>query len=153
MDALKKLLACLLCLNLCACTKPSTAATRKSSPAIAEDIVTDQKNEVALYLEMYQHLPACYMTKKEARKKGWSGGALHETVEGRCIGGDVYGNYEEVLPQISGKYYECDINTLTKTSRGAERIIYDDDTDDIDVYYTNDHYETFTLLYGDGNYE
>lgn len=153
MDALKKLLACFLCLNLCACTRSSTAETRKSSPAIAEDIVTDQKNEVALYLEMYQHLPSCYMTKKEARKKGWSGGALHETVEGRCIGGDVYGNYEEVLPKISGTYYECDINTLTKTSRGAERIIYDDDAKDIDVYYTNDHYGSFTLLYGDGNYE
>jgi hypothetical protein len=69
-DALKKLLACFLCLNLCACTRSSTAETRKSSPAIAEDIVTDQKNEVALYLEMYQHLPSCYMTKKEARKKG-----------------------------------------------------------------------------------
>ena len=43
--------------------------------------------------------------------------------------------------------YECDIDTLGKTSRGAERIVW---SDDFDVYYTEDHYETFELLYEGG---
>ena len=154
MDAVKRLLAVCLCLTLCACSKSAgTSTAAGTSAAISEDTVTDQKEEVAEYLLAYQHLPSCYMTKEEARKQGWSGGALHKVVQGKCIGGDKFGNYEETLPKISGTYYECDIDTLTKSSRGSERIIYDDDRKDIDIYYTNDHYETFTLLYGDGKYE
>lgn len=154
MDAVKKLLAACMCLVLCACREPmGPHVVEGTAAAIAEDVVTDQKDEVAAYLLTYHHLPSCYMTKTEARKQGWSGGALHVTVKGRCIGGDVYGNYEEVLPVISGKYYECDIDTLSKRSRGSERIIYDDDEKDIDIYYTSDHYGSFTLLYGDGKYD
>jgi ribonuclease T1 len=155
MDVIKKLVAVCLCFSLLGCAKKASSAsgTASTSAPIAEDTVTDQKDEVALYLLTYHHLPSCYMTKTEARKKGWEGGALNQTIAGKCIGGDYYGNYEEVLPKISGEYHECDINTLTKGSRGAERIIYDDDEKDIDIYYTNDHYETFTLLYGDGKYE
>jgi guanyl-specific ribonuclease Sa len=153
MDGLKKLLAVCMCFTLCACTKPTASNATGTAAAISEDVITDQKEEVAEYLLTYQHLPSCYMTKKEARKQGWSGGALNQTISSRCIGGDVYSNYEETLPVIKGKYYECDIDTLTKKTRGAERIIYDDDKKDIDIYYTGDHYETFTLLYGDGNYE
>ncbi|MBQ9911631.1 MAG: ribonuclease, partial [Firmicutes bacterium] len=33
-----------------------------------------------------------------------------------------------------------------KSSRGAKRIIYSNDGL---VYYTGDHYESFTLLYGE----
>ena len=153
MDALKRFLAVCLCFSLWGCTKNKVSSTNSTAGTISEETVTDQKDEVALYLVTYQHLPSCYMTKTEARKQGWSGGALNQTVAGKAIGGDVYGNYEEVLPKIKGKYYECDIDTLTKKSRGAKRIIYDDDTKDIDIYDTEDHYTTFTLLYGDGNYE
>ncbi|MBQ6866862.1 MAG: ribonuclease, partial [Clostridia bacterium] len=44
------------------------------------------------------------------------------------------------------KYYECDIGTVGKRSRGARRIIFSNDGL---VYYTDDHYESFTLLYGE----
>ena len=154
MDGIKKLLAVCMCFTLCACRQSmGTHVVEGTAAAISEDLVSDQKEDVAEYLLTYQHLPSCYMTKTEARKQGWSGGALNQTVAGKAIGGDVYGNYEEVLPKIKGKYYECDIDTLTKKSRGAKRIIYDDDIKDIDIYYTEDHYTTFTLLYGDGEYE
>jgi guanyl-specific ribonuclease Sa len=82
------------------------------------------------------------MTKKEAKALGWSGGSLEDYAPGMCIGGDYFGNYEGTLPE--GKYHECDINTLGAKRRGAERLIYSDDGR---IYYTNDHYETFTLLY------
>ena len=43
-------------------------------------------------------------------------------------------------------YYECDIGTIGESSRGAKRLVYSDDGL---IYYTEDHYETFTLLYGE----
>ena len=107
----------------------------------------DSKEEVALYIHQYNKLPDNFMTKSEARKYGWEGGALNRVVEGMCIGGDVYNNFEGNLPDIDGTYYECDIDTLTKKKRGAKRIVFSDEGD---IYYTNDHYETFELLYGDG---
>ena len=51
------------------------------------------------------------------------------------------------LPVVSGRtYHECDIDTLNAKSRGAKRIIYSDDGQ---IYYTDNHYKSFTLLYGD----
>lgn len=103
----------------------------------------DQKEDVALYLHTYHKLPSNYITKQEARKLGWESGSLSEIAEGMCIGGDYYGNYEGTLPEDK-EYRECDINTLSSKTRGAERIVY---SDDWDIYYSDDHYETFELLY------
>ncbi len=114
------------------------------SDQIDEDGVYDTADEVALYLYTYHHLPSNFMTKKEARKQGWTGGALNKTIKGMCIGGDVYGNYEKTLPKIRGNYYECDIGTLNAKSRGAKRLVW---SEYFDIYYTEDHYETFELLY------
>lgn len=119
---------------------------------VSEDGEYDTKDEVCAYLVQYHELPSNYMTKKEARKLGWEGGALNRLIDGMCIGGDVYGNYEETLPEKYGReYHECDIDTLGSSSRGARRIVYsgDDDAGDWNIYYTDDHYETFTLLWGD----
>lgn len=111
---------------------------------IFENGIYTTAEDVALYLHTYGRLPLNFITKKEARAKGWSGGSLEEYAPGMCIGGDRFGNYEGVLPD--GNYHECDINTLGADRRGAERLVY---ADDGRIYYTNDHYETFTLLYGD----
>ena len=122
---------------------------------VSEDGEYDTKDEVCAYLVQYHELPSNYMTKKEARKKGWEGGALNRLIDGMCIGGDYYGNYEGVLPEIRGReYHECDIDTLKGSSRGPKRIVYsgDDDNGDWNIYYTDDHYETFTLLWGDDDY-
>ena len=52
-----------------------------------------------------------------------------------------------LLPKADGRtYYECDIDTIGKTSRGAKRIIFSNDGL---IYYTEDHYESFTQLYGE----
>ena len=123
-----------------------STGTPSSTDVIDENGIYDQKDDVALYLITSEHLPSNYMTKDEARKYGWEGGALSQVIEDKCIGGDVFGNYEGILPE-EDTYYECDIDTLGKTSRGAERIVW---SDDFDVYYTEDHYETFELLYEGG---
>lgn len=103
--------------------------------------------DVSAYLIAYGRLPENFITKKEARDLGWEGGSLEPYALGMCIGGDRFGNYEGNLPEKDGRtYYECDINTLGADRRGAERIVFSDDGL---IYYTADHYETFTLLYGE----
>ena len=114
---------------------------------LEEDGSYTTKEDVANYLIEYNTLPDNFITKKEAKELGWSGGSLEPYAPGKCIGGDYFGNYEGALPEVTGRtYHECDIDTLGANSRGAKRIVYSDDGQ---IYYTEDHYETFTLLYGD----
>jgi len=103
------------------------------------------KADVALYIHTYGCLPDNFITKNEAKKLGWEGGSLEPFAPGMCIGGDRFGNYEGLLPE-DRDYRECDIDTLGKSSRGAKRIVFSDDGL---IYYTDDHYESFELLYGE----
>lgn len=108
----------------------------------------DSAEAVAAYIHAYGCLPDFYMTKNEARDLfGWEGGALDNLAPGRAIGGDRFRNYEGQLPHAPGRYYtECDIGTIGNGSRGAKRIVFSNDGL---VFYTEDHYETFELLYGE----
>ena len=118
-----------------------------SAPQIDEDGAYTTKDDVALYIHTYGHLPDNFITKKDARALGWNGGALDDYADGKCIGGDRFGNYEGLLPDAPGReYHECDIDTLHAASRGAKRIVYSNDGL---IYYTEDHYESFILLYGE----
>ena len=99
------------------------------------------KEDVALYIWFYGELPDNFMTKKEAQNLGWSGGSLEDYAPGYCIGGSHFGNYEGLLPE--GEYTECDIDTMGKNSRGAKRIVFSDSKH---IYYTDDHYESFTQI-------
>ena len=112
-----------------------------------EDGSYTTKEDVALYIYIYGHLPENFITKDEARKLGWEGGGLEDYAPGKCIGGDRFGNYEGLLPDAPGrKWTECDIGTLGRDSRGAKRIVFSNDGL---IYYTDDHYESFELLYGE----
>lgn len=105
------------------------------------------KEDVALYIHLYGRLPNNFITKSEARKLGWKSGSVEKYAPGKCIGGDHFGNYEGLLPNAPGRSYtECDIDTLGAKSRGAKRIVFSNDGL---VYYTADHYASFTLLYGE----
>ncbi len=127
---------------------PTEAETEtQAQPAIDEDGWYYSKDEVALYLHTYGHLPGNFITKKEAKKLGWSSGSLEKYAPGKVIGGDRFGNYEGQLPEAPGRFYtECDIDTLGAKKRGAKRIVFSNDGL---IYYTEDHYESFTLLYGE----
>lgn len=106
------------------------------------------KEDVALYIHLYGHLPENFITKAEAKKLGWGDtyGSVDDAAPGKSIGGDRFGNREGLLPKKTGRTYtECDIGTMGKKSRGAKRIVFSNDGL---VYYTGDHYETFELLYG-----
>jgi len=120
----------------------------ESGPAVTEDGWYSSKEEVALYIHLYGHLPDNYVTKRQAEDKGWNGGSVERyTGEGTAIGGSRFGNYEGLLPEAEGRSYrECDIDTVGASSRGAKRIVYSNDGL---IYYTGNHYESFELLYGE----
>lgn len=104
-------------------------------------------DDVSLYLFTYGVLPQNFITKSEARDLGWEGGSVEYYAPGCAIGGDTFGNREGLLPEAEGRiYYECDIDTDGSNSRGAKRIVFSNDGL---IYYTEDHYESFTLLYGE----
>ena len=127
---------------------PSTPPQQTTTPAVDSldrDGSYTSKEDVALYIHLYGKLPNNFITKDEARKLGWEGGSLEPYAPGKCIGGDRFGNYEELLPE-GRTYTECDIDTLGADSRGAKRIVFSSDGL---IYYTDDHYESFTLLYGE----
>ena len=130
-------------------TQETTTETTTESETygVTEDGEYSSKDEVALYIHLYGHLPSNFITKKEAKALGWRSGSLEPYAPGKSIGGDRFGNYEGNLPEGDGiKYTECDIDTVGKKSRGAKRIVFSNDGH---IYYTEDHYETFILLYGD----
>ena len=126
----------------------SPGESDKSSPAaLDEGGEYTSAEDVALYLHLYGHLPQNFITKKDARALGWNGGGLDDYADGKCIGGDRFGNYEGLLPDAPGReYHECDIDTLHAASRGAKRIVYSNDGL---IYYTEDHYESCIVLYGE----
>lgn len=132
-------------LGAAATTTRETAQTDQSDAIDREGSYT-ARDDVALYLHTYGELPPNFITKAEAQKLGWesSQGNLWEVAPGKSIGGDKFGNYEGLLPKESGRqYYECDID-FEGGYRGAKRIIYSNDGL---IYYTEDHYESFTQLY------
>ena len=106
--------------------------------------VTDPQ-DIVDYLEYFGELPENFITKKEARSLGWDSGLdLSKIAPGKSIGGDYFGNYEEKLPVGKGiSYREADCY-YTRGKRNAYRIIYSSDGR---VWYTEDHYNTFTELF------
>lgn len=136
---------------------PEEAPQDEAAPADEISETTDTVGEhtyyydvdhVVLYLDTYGHLPENYITKDEARALGWEGGSVEVYQEGAAIGGDRFGNREELLPNQTGRSYtECDINTDGADSRGAERLIFSNDGL---YFYTSDHYASFTELTVDG---
>lgn len=126
-------------------TAQSGDASAETSEKLDKDGSYTTVEDVSLYLAEYGELPQNFITKKEAQALGWSGGSLEPYAPGKCIGGDRFGNYEGLLPE-DRTYHECDIDTLGAKSRGAKRLVFSDDGL---IYYTEDHYESFTLLYGE----
>ena len=126
---------------------PELEIEEPAEEILPEDGVYTSKEDVALYIHTYGTLPGNFITKNEAKELGWEGGGLEDYAPGMCIGGDRFGNYEGLLPKDSGrKYTECDIDTLGADSRGPKRIVFSNDGL---IYYTEDHYESFELLYGE----
>lgn len=119
---------------------------QKDDTAIDESGSYTDPYDVAEYIHTYGKLPNNFLTKKEASNLGWKSeeGNLWDVTDEMSIGGDRFGNREGLLPKEEGRiYYECDVN-YEGGYRGGERIVFSNDGL---IFYTNDHYESFTQLY------
>jgi ribonuclease T1 len=59
--------------------------------------------------------------------------------------GQVFQNRERLLPRKHSEYYhEYTVETPGSDDRGARRIVTGEDGE---VYYTDDHYESFRIIY------
>ena len=118
---------------------PTEAPTEVPGPIIEPQAIAD-------YIFEHGELPDNFITKDEAIALGWdsSRNYVSDVAPGKSIGGDRFGNYEGQLPKKKGRTFrECDCN-YTKGKRNGERIVYSNDGH---VWYTSDHYETFTELF------
>lgn len=123
-----------------------TSTSDASGVTVEEDGAYTSKDEVALYIHTYGHLPSNFITKAEARQAGWDSGSNYvgDVCPGMSIGGDRFYNDDGLLPDADGRTWtECDID-YQGGSRGAERIVFSNDGL---IYYTGDHYQTFERLY------
>lgn len=125
---------------------PTPEHAKSPEELVKEDGTYSSPELVAAYLHNFHKLPSNYITKNEAEQLGWDSekGNLWDVTDKMSIGGSRFGNYEGLLPEADGRiWYECDVN-YNGGYRGAERILYSNDGL---IYYTDDHYKTFTKLY------
>lgn len=109
---------------------------------IADINLLTKEQRIVAHLKEFGELPEYYITKEEARERGWEPhlGNLCDVLPGHAIGGDRFGNREGLLPRSSGRlYYEADIN-YDCGHRTADRIVFSNDGL---IYTTYDHYKTF----------
>ena len=152
------LLAAVLLLCACSANAVETAKRKKNTaapavtetPAVAEPTAEpgplDEAQRIADYIFEHGKLPDNFITKKEAQALGWDKyvNKVSDVAPGKSIGGDYFGNYEKQLPVVQGrKYYEADCFYFGG-DRNEYRIIYSNDGH---VWFTGDHYQTFTELF------
>ena len=133
----------------------SSANAKSIYEAVEESGLYTTKDSVAAYLCKFDKLPANYVGKNEGKKlyesktgntfEKWNFNPL--TTIGVMIGGDNFDNlasnpenFHETLPE--GSYHEADVD-YSGANRGTKRLVYQPDCV---IYYTSDHYESFTQL-------
>ena len=122
--------------------------TTAPTGSVTEGQAYYSKDDVANYLIEFGELPPNYLTKNEARNRGWhaSKGNLWDVTDHGVIGGDKFGNFEGLLPKKSGRqYYEADVN-YEGGRRNAHRLVFSNDGL---IFYTSDHYNSFEEIVGE----
>ena len=105
--------------------------------------VTEQGMDgVDVHLIKHFRLPNYYVTKEAAKNAGWVSwkGNLEDVLPMGVIGGNIYRNKDEKLPQATGRiWYEADIN-YDGGYRNRQRILYSNNGL---IFVSYDHYQTF----------
>ncbi|MGN7455482.1 ribonuclease domain-containing protein [Paenibacillus pasadenensis] len=94
------------------------------------------------HLREHGELPEHFLTKAEARKRGWNAKScnLADVLPGASIGGDRFQNREGLLPAKSGRIWREADAEYESGCRNAKRVVYSNDG----LYYvTEDHYKSF----------
>ena len=119
---------------------------KKNTPTpVPEGPIIDPQS-IADYIFAHGELPDNFITKKEAEALGWRSTYRYvgDAAPGKSIGGDYFSNYQRLLPTGKGiSYHEADC-WYTGGARNGYRIIYSSDGR---VWYTEDHYHSFTELF------
>ena len=133
----------------------SSVEVKSIYEAVQESGKYTTKDSVAAYLCKFDKLPSNYVGKDEGQNlyESKTGKTFEKwnfnpwTTIGVMIGGDKFNNYasnasnyHETLPE--GSYREADVEYSAK-NRGTKRLVYQSDCI---IYYTADHYETFSRL-------
>lgn len=119
-------------------------ADEEDAPSVIEGEDYYDKDAVAEYIHVYGELPPNYITKEEADDMGWS----VEDNDGYVIGGNRFGNREGLLPEEDGRqYFEADLIDGYTSHRGPQRLVYSNDGL---IFFSDDHYSSFTQLYQKG---
>lgn len=151
-----RLKARLLCLLLLAVFGILAVTTR---PSIAIGGEYTDKNEVALYIMEYNQLPKNYITKADREN------AYAVDIKDKVIGGDTFWGKDGITVRVGEEtdtlhlenLKECDIKTnsygIYSGERGSERLVYTTNTEDVRIFYTADHYDTFTEITPEGIYK
>ena len=92
-------------------------------------------------LDRDRRLPERFLTKDAAERLGWRPGSdLWRVAPGKSIGGDRFGNREQLLPAAPGRrFFEADLDYAGGT-RGARRLVWSSDGL---RWVTVDHYRSF----------
>ena len=125
---------------------PAGARTQETEAPAEQAGPVIEPQEIADYLFEHGELPENFISKEEAQALGWdsSRNYVSDVAPGKSLGGEYFGNYEGRLPKAKGRvFHACDCR-YTGGKRGAERIVYSSDGR---IWYTPDHYETFTELF------
>ena len=127
-------------------------------PSIDIRGVYTDKNEVALYIMEYRQLPKNYITKADRES------AYAVDIKDKVIGGDTYWGKDGITVKVGEEteilhlknLKECDVKTNSYDiyeSRGKERLVYTTNTEEVRIFYTVDHYDTFTEITPEGIYK
>ena len=120
------------------CEEAARELNSRLSPTIDEQELAGMLN--SLNSTGNGRLPRKFVTKAEARARGWRPGRnlwSRKALQGHSIGGDRFGNQEHRLP--AGKWREADLD-YHGGRRGRKRLLFSFDRQ---RFVTVDHYRTF----------
>ena len=103
----------------------------------------DGENGADYWLYYKHKLPEYYITRAQAKAAGWKNkkGNLADVAPGKMIGGELYKNQDQHLPDSPGRtWYEADISYTSGFRSDCDRILYSNDGL---IFVTGDHYKTF----------
>lgn len=129
---------------------PNCKCVIEALKAIKAGMATDNgMNGADVYVSLYGMLPGYYIDSKTAAELGWEKlkGNLAEVLPGRMIGGDVFKNRKQKLPDKMGRIWrEADFD-YKSGYRNSYRILYSNDGL---VFVTYDHYMSFYEIVMEG---
>jgi len=135
--------------RVCTATERAPEAAFRSLRRFAREVglrATVAAARTLWHVHATGRLPDCYLTKAQARDRGWRPGAnLWRAAPGAAIGGDRFHNREGRLP-AGFRYVEADLD-YRGGRRGARRLVFAVSTRGRwRMWVTVDHYRTFVRV-------